>query len=308
MPTQREFSKTTMSKRELNLPGTDPGAMAVPRPPDAGAALGSMEDSELHGTWHDRVIKDDNDFIVAIAASSRTGLSGTGKTTLGVTLAEHFDRSPGGFDAETQASLDSEAVANELIPDLPQKSAIIFDEAQGTLSSDGVDSRRGMASAVVDMARAAAQFRKRQHTLIIIAQSTDWIDTRMMDLIDRLILIQEKNPREEFARAVTFDHYRDDLPSNTTAKQYTPAIEDIYWEPVPMDSDNYGAMDQMKEAAGGKSNKGGDTEQVSEDRQIALAANFLRNHEDATLRDLPKQEWAEYSREWYRTRLKDLPA
>lgn len=298
---------TPKMSKSPKLPAIN-GTAHTPAPPDPGVAMGSFEESELYGKWQERVVKDDNDFIIAIAASSRTGLSGTGKTTLGVTLAEKLDRSSGGFDAAEQSSLDSKAVANDLIPDLPQQSAIIFDEAQGTLSSDGVDSRRGMASAVVDMARAAAQFRKRQHTLIIIAQSTDWLDSRMMDLIDRLVLIQEKRPHDAYARAVTFDHYRDDLPSNTTAKQYTPAIEDLYWEPVPMDSPNYKALDEKKEAAGNNDEGQSEDDGSSKAEQIAMAANFLRENPDATLRDLAKQEWAEYSREWYRTSLEDLPA
>jgi hypothetical protein len=269
-----------MSKLQPNLPGIEYHGGTEPMLPDAGETVGALERSELYNTWEQRVVRDDNDFIIAIAASSRTALSGTGKTTLGVTLAEHFDRSPGGFVADEKAALDSETVANDLIPDLPQQSAIIFDEAQGTLASDGVDSRRGMASAVVDMARAAAQFRKRQHTLIVIAQSTDWLDSRMMDLIDRLVLIQEKRPRDEYARAVTFDHYRDDLPSNTTAKQYTPAIEDIYWEPVPLDSDNYRAMDRMKEEAGGTD----DNSSKEEDKELS----------DAQRKELARTLYEEY--------------
>jgi len=277
----------------------------VPELPNRGREIRAFERSELHAKWHERVIADDNDFIIAIAASSRTALSGTGKTTLGITLAEHFDRSPGGFSAAEQASLDSEAVANDLIPDLPKQSAIIFDEAQGTLSSDGVDSRRGMASAVVDMARSAAQFRKRQHTLIIIAQTTDWIDGRMMDLIDRLLLIQQKDPHAEYARCVTFDYYRDDLPSNTTAKEYTPAIEDLYWEPVPEDSENYHILDNLKEEAGEKC-QADDDDLDSKEKQVSRALKFLSENEDATLRDIPKQSWANYSREWYRIRMDDL--
>jgi hypothetical protein len=192
-----------------------------------------MVRSELYQTWRDRVVKDDNDFIVAIAASSRTPLSGTGKTTLGIQMAQQFDQSADGFDAERKASLDSEHIAENMYADLPQRSAIIFDEAQGTLGSEGVDSRKAMANAVVRMSRAAATFRYKQHALIIIAQSTQWLDSRMMDLIDRLVLIQEKDAQSEYARAVTFDHYREDLPSNTTAQEYTPAIEDLYWEPEP---------------------------------------------------------------------------
>jgi len=284
-----------MSK-SLNLPAID-RPEPTPNPPDAGTAMGSAEQSELYGKWKEHVIDDDNDFIIAIAASSRTALSGTGKTTLGVTLAEKLDRSPGGFDASEQASLDSEEVANELIPELPPQSAIIFDEAQGTLSSDGVDARRGMASAVVDMARSAAQFRKRQHTLIIIAQSTGWLDSRMMDLIDRLVLIQEKNPHEEFARAVTFDHYRDDLPSNTTAKQYTPAIEDLYWEPVPLESENYSVLDSLKEAAGEQQEQNGEQDESLSDSQQARLAQMLRD-KGWSSREIAEVDMIEYKHNW----------
>jgi hypothetical protein len=268
-----------MSKSPPNPPGIEFDSDTVPRPATEGDSIDAFERSELYNKWQERVVHDDNDFIIAIAASSRTGLSGTGKTTLGVTLAEKLDRSPGGFDAAEQASLDSTEVANDLIPELPQQSAIIFDEAQGTLDSDGVDARRGMASAVIDMARAAAQFRKRQHTLIIIAQSTDWLDSRMMDLIDRLVLIQEKNPHEEYARAVTFDHYRDDLPSNTSAKQYTPAIENLYWEPVPMGSANYQAMDRMKEEAGiSDDTEGGKDKELSDEQRKELARTLYEEY------------------------------
>ncbi|MBS3761207.1 MAG: response regulator [Halodesulfurarchaeum sp.] len=127
---------------------------------------------------------------------------------------------------------------------------LIFDEAQGTLDSDGVDSRRAMANSVVQMSRAAAQYRKRQHSLIIVSQSTDWIDSRMMELIDRLVLIQEKNPQKGFARAVSFDHYRKDLPSMGGTEERTPAIEDIVWEPLADDDPDYRVIETLKEQVG----------------------------------------------------------
>jgi hypothetical protein len=259
----------------------------------------------LYNLWRERVINDDNDLIIAIAASTRTEISGTGKTTLAATLAEVFDNTDGGFDATEKASLDSNTVAKELYPGLPNQSAILFDEAQGTLASDGVDSRRAMADAVVKMSRAAAQYRKRQHTLIIVAQTTSWLDSRMMDLIDRLVLIQEKNPTDEYARAVTFDHYRDDLPSNTSAKEYTPAIEDLYWEPLPEDHPSYVALDELKEQANDKeSEDGGQENQKTEELMRAIDANARGE----SWRDIADKEWASYSHEHYRKEAKKVLA
>jgi len=268
--------------------------------PDGWGADATLdfESSELYQLWERRVRKSDNDLIIAVAASSRSPISGTGKTTLAVRLARWLDATAQGFDGSKKASLSSEKVAEELIPDLEPKSAIIFDEAQGTLASDGVDSRRGMANAVVRMARSAAQFRKRQHTLIIVAQSTDWIDSRMMDLLDRLILIQERG------RAKVYDHYRDDLPSAKSTNEYTPAVEELTWQALPEDDPDYQALDELKEQA---NNKQSEDQTVDKNKQVARAASaYFEN--DMTWREIEREPWAEFSREWYRSRVKDLAA
>lgn len=261
-----------------------------------------MDKTELYSLWERRVVEDDNDFIVAVAPSSRTAISGTGKTTLAITLARVFDHSDKGFDAERQASLDAGEVANKLIPNTPAGSSIIFDEAQGTLDDDGVDSRRGMASSVIDMARSAAQFRKKQHTLIIVAQSTEWLDGRMMDLIDRLVLIQEKNVEEGWGRAFSFDHYRNDLPGGVSG-QRTPLIEEIFWEPLPSDDEDYQYLDLLKDEAT-KSNDETEDDSVDDSRQLAKA--MKARSEGMSWADIGRQEWAAYSGEWYRQREKEL--
>lgn len=247
-----------MGRTDYGLPGLGAGQEA-PGTPVKSQPVQALQSSNLYQEWRDQVIRDDNDFIVAIAASSQTTISGTGKTTLAIQLAQQFDNSDTGFDAEKKASLDSEHIAEDLYPDLPQQSAIVFDEAQGTLGSEGVDSRKAMANAVIRMARAAATFRYKQHSLVIVAQSTQWLDSRMMDLIDRLVLIQEKKPDDEYARAIVFDHYRDDLPSNSSASEYTPAIEDIYWEPSPANHGDafqtaYEELHELKERTAEKNN------------------------------------------------------
>jgi len=286
-----------MSKPQPTLPGISaPDGVEPGTPAELGA--GGFGESELYQLWQRRVENSDNDLIIAIAASSRSAISGTGKTTLAVRLARQFDATARGFDGGEKASLDSEVVAEELIPELEPKSAIIFDEAQGTLASDGVDSRRGMANAVVRMARAAAQYRKRQHTLIIVAQSTDWIDSRMMDLIDRLVLIQQRG------YAKTYDHYRDDLPSASAANEYTPVKERLEWRALPADDSDYAALDNLKEQA---NEQEPEEESVDKSRQVAKAATAYHT-QDLCWREIAKKDWAEFSREWYRTRVKDLEA
>lgn len=282
------------------MPGIGSPRRPETRSPVDTTPVKSFHRSELYQLWKDRVVNDDNDLIVAIAASSRTPISGTGKTTLACTLAEEFDASKDGFDAEAKASLDSARVAEELYPNLPQRSCIVFDEAQGTLGSDGVDSRRAMANAVVKMSRSAAQYRKRQHTLLIVAQSTDWLDSRMMDLIDRLVLIQEKNPTDEYARAVTFDHYREDLPSNTSAKEYTPAIEDLYWEPLPMDNPNYAVLDELKEQANGQESEdeNGDGKAELTDKQRKELARTLYQDYNLNQRQVGDHPMIDRSQQW----------
>jgi hypothetical protein len=273
---------------------------------DRKAAVMDFEKLNLSQTWHDR-LSSGNDMIVAIAASSKTEMSGTGKTTLGLQLCRKFDASPSPFDATEQATLSSEDVADTLYPNLEPRSAILFDEAQGTAQSDGIDNRRAMADAVVKMSRAAATYRYKQHPLIIIAQSTRWIDSRMMDIIDRLILIQETDQDKGYGRAIVFDHYFDDLSSDK--QEYTPAIEDIYWRPLPDDDPDYIAMHEMKQAAGdphsGEDDEGeGEVATKTEEQQIQDAKLF---HDEfgVAWRKVGDFPGMEKSGEWYRQEIKD---
>jgi hypothetical protein len=278
-----------MSKPEPTLPAIDQPDGGLPESPQSLGKSGFGQ-SDLYQLWERRVKKSDNDLIIAIAASSRSPISGTGKTTLAIRLARQFDDTSGGFDGAEKASLDSEVVAEELIPDLEPTSSIIFDEAQGTLASDGVDSRRGMANAVVRMARAAAQYRKRQHTLIIVAQSTDWIDSRMMDLIDRLVLIQERG------YAKIYGHYRDDLPSSSSANEYTPVKERLQWQPLPDSDPDYQALDSLKEQANDQRGEEQEDPGLTKQQQVELAQS-LRD-EGWTLREIADHRLIEYQYQW----------
>lgn len=281
-----------MSK-ERTLPGIKhPGR--GPDEPQLENDLTDFEETDLHKTWRERVHHDNNDFIVGIAASSQTPISGTGKTTLAVKLAEHFDQTARGFVARDKAALNAGSVANDLIPDLNARSAVVFDEAQGTLGDDGVDSRRGMASSVINMVRAAAQYRKRQHTLLLVTQSTGWIDSRMMELLDRLILIQEKNARKGFARAIVFDQYKRDLPGGNQATR-TPAIEEIRWGPCAADNRNYAELDRMKEQA--TSENESENEELSSE-QKAILAEELYKYSDLSQSEIADHDRIDMSQSW----------
>lgn len=242
-------------------------------PYQAREGMTTWGDTNLHATWEKRM-RSENDFIVAIAASSTTEISGTGKTTLAIQLARHFDDSPTPFDAAEQASLSSEEVAKEMLPDLTPRSSIVFDEAQGTAQSEGVDARKAMANEVIELSRAVAGYRYKQPTLIISTQSTRWLDSRLMDLIDRIILIQETNHDEGWARAIVFDHWFDDLASER--KEYHPAKEDIYWRPLPGDDEDYQVLHKMKEES---SQPDDDGEEEEDTVSIAELADQIRESE-----------------------------
>jgi len=163
-----------------------------------------------------------------------------------------------------------------------------------------------MASSVIDMARSAAQFRKRQHTLLLVTQSTGWIDSRMMELLDRLILIQEKNARKGYGRAIVFDQYKRDLPGGNQSTR-TPAIEEIRWGACAPDNRNYAELDRLKEQATDSESESGDSG-PDDETQLAKAAKAY--YEDGLpWRKIDKSNddlnWPAYSSEWYRTRISD---
>jgi len=144
------------------------------------------------------------------------------------------------------------------------------------------------------MARAAAQFRKRQHTLLLVTQSTGWIDSRMMELLDRLILIQEKNARKGFARAIVFDQYKRDLPGGNQATR-TPAIEEIRWGACDPDNRNYAELDRMKEQA--TSEDGSENEELSSE-QKAMLAEELYKYTDLSQKEIASHDKIEMSQSW----------
>jgi hypothetical protein len=195
--------------------------------------------SQLH---KERVVQSDNDLIVGLAAASKSAGSGTGKTTAGIQLGRRWDYSKSGWNAEEKATLDSTKFVKGLLnnPDrVPHRSSVIFDEATGTLSDSGADARRSMATSVMNITKGLATLRYRQVTAIIIAQSTHWLDSRLRDVLDALILIQERG------KAVVYQPYRNDF--NSTA-EYNARKGELRWDALedPANDPDYQHLEKLK--------------------------------------------------------------
>lgn len=258
-------------------------------------------DGDLYQKYERAVRKSDNDFIVVIAASSKSGISGVGKTTLGVTAARYFDASPGGFNAEDKSTLNPDTFSKNLLTDperVPNKSAIIFDEAQGTLSSQGADARRSMAQSVMDVTTALSTMRFRQNTAIIISQSTKWIDKRIDDIMDALILIQDTDPVNNTVRAEVFKTYYNDLSLNPT--RYTEHMDTINWPELPKDDPDYQYLHERKEKSAMRQLEEEKEEEedqtLPKEKQIEIAQELRDN--GLTTKEVSQSGLIEFGQSW----------
>lgn len=230
----------------------------------------TIRQSNLYKDWYFRVGSGHpNDYVIAISANPRaTGVSGTGKTTLALRLAKtYFDVKESDFDAKKQATLDPTELAQEVYPNTEEGAAIIYDEAQGTPSSTGLNSKRTMKEESLNAINTVATRRKDRNTLIIVTQNIKSLVGDLYDFIDSWLLIQDD---------VNYyaSHYgvHPDVFNFETRKTETPGIEDITWEPFPKSDPDYRHLDKLKDEA---------TEQAQEDESE---------------RELPKVQQAELAR------------
>jgi hypothetical protein len=260
------------------------------------AVIRDNETSELYRRWHRQVVEPpQNDFVILVSASSSTPVSGTGKTTLLTQLARKFDRSPGGFDATEQATLDVGTLAYDLAPELPPGSALVGDEIQGTPGAEGFDARRGMKQEVIDGISAILANRNDGYTIILAAQQIGSLDKRLIPLIDAWILIREEPPEP----VATVHSIHDNDFNLSSVDPRTPRLETISWEPVPGRDSDYAALEEMKEQAKTRGGSGDDdtgTDGLPKPAQIELA-QALRDT-GKTLREIAKNDKITYSRTW----------
>jgi predicted XRE-type DNA-binding protein len=234
--------------------------------------------SALYHNWYDRVGSGNpNDYVIAITADPRTtGVSGTGKTTLGAGLAENwFDHSQGGFDAETQYTLDPSVLAYEMYNETGELACLIHDEGQGTPASTGLNAKRAMKGESLDAVNAIAAGRSDRKTIILILQDLKFLTKDAITYIDSWLLIRNEHDYVATHYAVSPDVF--DFGSREIK---TPGIEQITWDALASDNSNYQVMEQKKEDA--KQGKGEFSDDTEED-EITEIPKDLR---DAKIRDL----------------------
>jgi hypothetical protein len=249
------------------------------------------QDTELHHRWYRRTqLGDPNDYVIAVTASSRTGVSGTGKSTILTVLAEDTDTSPGGFDAELKATLDAGDLAYNKLPDIPNLSAVILDEAQGAPGTVGFDRRRGQKQEVIDAINAILNNRDKQLTLIIGAQILQFLDSRLLPIIDSWLLIRREPSHPEGALLTHHALYVNDYDlKNPQIK--TPGLEDLEWPRVPHDNPNYKVLEEKKQQAkkkeqseesdNGKLPKEAQMELAQEYRNMGKSLEWIENNAEA---------------------------
>jgi hypothetical protein len=215
----------------------------------------SWRETELYQKWADAVLNGiPNDFFVVVSASSRTGVSGSGKTTVETKLAKEFDRDEtrdegDPWGAEEKGTVDAKEFAYEISPNAPFGSAICYDEAQGLPGSEGsVNSKRSLNQEALDTVGSILGNRDEQYTVILGIQRLDMLNKDLIPLIDAWLLITKDpdhpNGPELVHHDVTVDDYAID-----GFNLRTKAIERLSWPKVPHDDPDYQAMEEKKQRA-----------------------------------------------------------
>ena len=208
----------------------------------------NFEDTKLGTKWAKHVKgQPRNDFLIVVTAGSKTPVSGTGKTTLGLRLAKQTDLA-GGFEAEEQATLDAGDIAYRMLPDLDSGSAILWDEAQGTPGKEGLDARRSMKETSIQAINSVLANRDKHFTIVIVAQQFSMLDSRLYPLIDAWCLIKTAPSAPDGPSGVAYNVYVEEYDLKSPDIR-TPAIEDFSWGRVPHDDEDYRTLEAMKQDA-----------------------------------------------------------
>lgn len=271
-----------------NDPASDPADR-----PDLPSRVGSFTDSQLYHDWYYRVASGTpNDYIIVITADPRfTGVSGTGKTTMAGGLAKwYLDFQPDGYNAELQYTMDPSDILGTMYPETDAGATLIYDEAQGTPTSTGLNSKRAMKNEALEAINTIATRRKDRKTLIIISQSLKSLNKDLFDYIDAWVLIQD-----DINYTATHYEVQPDVFNLESRKTRTPGVEELSWDPLPADDPDYRHMEEVKDAASTPSSEPEDPG-WSDEMQEELA-QALRD-QGWTLREISDHPRIEYARNW----------
>jgi hypothetical protein len=234
-----------------------------------------FKDSYFYHRWYSQVVEPpSNDFVIAISASGKSTMSRTGKTTLETLIAQECDQSDGGFDAEQKATLDAGELAYDVVPDVPNKSAVCLEEAQGAAGTTGIDARRGMKTEVIDSINAILNNGDKELTIIITAQHLPMLDKRLPPIVDAWLLIRHgpSSPNGPLGihHGMLVEDYNFDSP-----KIKTPAYEDFSWPRVPESNENYKILEEKKVKAKQKySDEDEEDSDLPDEAQREIAQEF----------------------------------
>jgi hypothetical protein len=260
-----------------------------------------LDQTDLYKENEKLTVTGDNDNLIVISASSRTPVSGTGKTTLATTIAKALDTSPSGFDAEEQATFSVDEFGYDIISGVEDGSAIIMDEAQGTQSGTGLNARRGMKSESIDTINGLLNNRDKNLTAILIFQDMAMGDSSLYGSVDSWILIRKAIEDRKGPLATHHELQKNDYDWGNPQPK-TPALEDLTWDALPDDDPDYSAMEEMKQRA--KTSGGGEHDEDSElpeEQQVQIAQAY-RNNGKSLQWIANEADGITYSSEWIRQR------
>lgn len=254
--------------------------------------------------WYESIqLGNPNDYVLAISASGSSSMSGTGKTTAAVTFAKHFDASEGGFDGEEKSTL-SVSEFSEKLPEIPDRSAILYDEAQGIGDETGLDRRRSMKTETLQAINNILANRDKNMTVIIAAQHLPSLDKRLPGLLDGWVLITEGADDPDGPEA-KYHHVNLEDYNFNSPKVRTPIVDTITWEALPPADDDYAALEAKKQDAKRTRDEGGNAE-LPKEIQAELAVN-IKEAKDVPWRKVPKEsERLTYSGGYLRQLADDL--
>lgn len=239
---------------------------------------GTRLPNEVFKDWYESIhIGTPNDYVLAISASGSSSMSGTGKTTCAVTHAKHFDSSEGGFDGEQKSTLSVGEFAEQL-PEIPNYSCVLYDEAQGIGDETGLDARRAMKTETLEAINNILANRDKNLTIIIVAQHLPSLDKRVPGLLDGWLLITEGADEPNGPKAKYHHSNLADYDFNSPDVR-TPVKDVITWDPLPKGDQDYAALEEKKQEAKASHREDEADRELPKPLQAELAWNIKQAHE-----------------------------
>jgi len=259
-----------------------------------------MRDSIYYRRWFDRVVRPPrNDFLTVISPSSKSAVSGTGKTTMGVGISKQTDISRGGFDASEQFTLNAAEWGYQIIPKAEAGSAVGIDEAQGTPGEgSGLNSKRAMKTTTMEAIGSVLANRDKHYHMVVIVQDFSSLVPDLYPVVDAWLLIR-KGPGEPGGPMATHHKVHTDDYDLSSNNPKTPAVEDITWPALPADDPDYRAVERMKQSAKTRDEVDDEDQDLPKDQQIKLAQEW-REIGKSLLWIEENVDAISYSREWVR--------